>query len=93
MRLRQLIIICMMLTFSFSPLFAGNEVELKTTIIKGNNEAPQIFYMVPWQETSNNNKKQKEQKLVLHSLFGNLFDPILPEMINLEAANPQNSDN
>ena len=83
-----------MLTFSFSTLLADNEVELKTTIIKGNNEAPQIFYMVPWQETSNtHNKKQKEQKLVLHSLFGNLFDPLLPEMIELEAVDHPQSNN
>lgn len=81
MRIKLLFIL--LLTTATSQLYAAGEVELKTTIIKGNNEAPQIFYMVPWQETSNiKTRKVKEQRLILHSLFGDLFDPILPEMLD-----------
>lgn len=61
--------------------YASDKRELDTTIIKGNKEAPQILYMVPWQETTSSTKKE-EQKLVLHSLFGDLFDPMLPEKLD-----------
>ncbi|VAW26213.1 hypothetical protein MNBD_BACTEROID06-711, partial [hydrothermal vent metagenome] len=43
--------------------YASDKRELDTTIIKGNKEAPQILYMVPWQETKTSTKKE-EQKLV-----------------------------
>ena len=62
-------------------------LELETTVIKGNKEVPQILYMVPWQETKNRSKKAK-QKLVLHSLFGDLFDPVLPDTTRL--SKPEN---
>jgi len=57
-----------------TPVFAKDRLKLETTIIKGNKEMPQIVYIVPWKDTKN--AHQKEQTLVLHSLFGNLFDPI-----------------
>ena len=60
---------------------ADDTRKLDTTIIKGNKEAPQILYMVPWQETKTSTKSE-EQKLVLHSLFGDLFDPMLPEELD-----------
>lgn len=66
------------LLISGSSLYADDTRELDVTIIKGNKEAPQILYMVPWQETKTSTKKE-EQKLVLHSLFGDLFDPMLPD--------------
>ena len=66
------------LLLACTSLYADDTRKLDTTIIKGNKEAPQILYMVPWQETKTSTKRE-EQKLVLHSLFGNLFDPILPE--------------
>ncbi len=56
---------------------AEDEIELRTTIIKGNKELPKILYIVPWKDTTKNNRT--ERKLVLHSLFGDLFDPVLPE--------------
>ena len=55
---------------------AEDKIELKTTIIKANTELPKILYVVPWQDTKE--KKASEQKLVLHSLFGDLFDPVRP---------------
>ncbi len=56
---------------------AEDEIELRTTIIKGNKELPKILYIVPWKDISKS--KKTERKLVLHSLFGDLFDPVLPK--------------
>lgn len=53
---------------------AKDRLKLETTIIKGNKEMPQIVYIVPWKDMSE--KGQKDQTLVLHSLFGDLFDPV-----------------
>lgn len=69
------------LLLACASLYADDTRKLDTTIIKGNKEAPQILYMVPWQETKTSTRK-KEQKLVLHSLFGDLFDPVLPEKLD-----------
>ena len=55
---------------------AEDEIELRTTTIKGNKELPKILYVVPWKDVKRN--KKAERKLVLHSLFGDLFDPVLP---------------
>jgi hypothetical protein len=54
----------------------GDQIELEITTIKGNKELPKILYLVPWKEIKQ--AKKAEQKLVLHSLFGDLFDPVLP---------------
>lgn len=62
-------------------LHADETLKLETTIIKGNKEVPQILFIVPWRDTKNSNKKE-EQKLILHSLFGDLFDPLLPAEID-----------
>lgn len=69
-------LILIALLFISPTLYAGDTIELKTTIIKGNKELPKILYIVPWQEIKSS--KKAERKLVLHSLFGDLFDPILP---------------
>ncbi len=61
-------------------VLAEDEIELQTTIIKGNRELPKILYVVPWKDISKN--KTAERKLVLHSLFGDLFDPVLPKQKN-----------
>jgi len=53
-----------------------DEVELKTTFIKGNKELPQVLYIVPWKEVKK--EKGKNKILVLHSLFGDAFDPVIP---------------
>ena len=64
-----------------APSHAENKIEIETTIIKGNKELPQILYVVPWKELKQDN--QKEQTLVLHSLFGDLFDPVYPNDSNI----------
>ncbi len=56
---------------------AEDKIELRTTTIKGNKELPKILYVVPWKDIEKNRKA--ERKLILHSLFGDLFDPVLPE--------------
>ncbi len=56
---------------------AEDEIELQTTIIKGNKELPKILYIVPWKDITKS--KNAERKLELHSLFGDLFDPVLPK--------------
>ena len=83
-RLNNTFILLILLVFS-SLTYADETLELDPTIIKDNKEAPQILYMVPWEETKSSTKKE-EHKLVLHSLFGDLFDPVLPEQPN--SANP-----
>ena len=55
---------------------AEDRVELDTTFIKGNTELPKILYVVPWKDLDG--KAIGQQKLRLHSLFGDLFDPVTP---------------
>ena len=55
---------------------AEEKIELKTTVIKGNTELPKILYVVPWQDIEQ--EKKSQQKLQLHSLFGDLFEPVKP---------------
>jgi hypothetical protein len=56
---------------------AEDKIELDTTTIKGNTELPKVLYVVPWQDAKSNGEVQ--QKLALHSLFGDLFEPHMPE--------------
>jgi hypothetical protein len=51
-----------------------DRVELTTSFIKGNKELPQVLYIVPWQEVKKVTKKP--ENMVLHSLYGNIFQPI-----------------
>lgn len=74
--LSSLFIIFMVVT----TLQAEDRLELETTFIKGNKELPQILYVVPWKETKSS--KKKEQQIVLHSLFGDLFEPVNPDELN-----------
>lgn len=60
------------------PGHAEDKIELETIVIRGNKELPKILYIVPW-GSDRADKSGEGQKLVLHSLFGDLFDPILPE--------------
>ena len=57
--------------------YAEDTIELRTTTIKGNKELPKILYVVPWKDIKKS--KKAERKLVLHSLFGDLFNPVLPQ--------------
>lgn len=55
---------------------SADRVELKTSFIKGNKELPQVLYIVPWQEIKKTTKKP--ENMVLHSLYGDIFQPIMP---------------
>jgi len=72
-------IILLVITVMTSVAYAEDKIELRTTIIKGNKELPKILYVVPWKDIKRS--KKAERKLVLHSLFGDLFDPVLPKQI------------
>lgn len=65
---------------STQPGAAQERVELESIFIKGNKEFPQILYIVPWKDVKA--ADQKEQTLILHSLFGDLFDPVYGEFGN-----------
>lgn len=63
----------------FPVAWAQDRVELESIYIKGSNkEFPQILYIVPWKDMKL--KGHREQTLVLHSLFGDLFDPVYGEI-------------
>ncbi|VAW95005.1 hypothetical protein MNBD_GAMMA19-559 [hydrothermal vent metagenome] len=70
-------IITIILISMTSHSFSDDEVELETTFIKGNKELPQVLYIVPWKEVKK--EKGKKKILVLHSLFGDAFDPVTPK--------------
>lgn len=53
---------------------AQERIELESIYVKGNKEFPQTLYVVPWKDIKGKNRE--EQPLVLHSLFGDLFDPV-----------------
>lgn len=55
-----------------------DKIELDVTTIRGNKEQPQALFIVPWKEEKRLRSKQ-EHKIVLHSLFGDLFDPVVPQ--------------
>ena len=75
--MRKHIVKIALLLVSFSTFsMAEDRIVLEVTTIKGNEELPQILYIVPWKEIEQS--KSEEQKLVLHSLFGDLFDPAYP---------------
>lgn len=70
----NLIATLLLLAFALPVAQAKDRIKLETTIIKGNKEMPQIVYIVPWKDMKTHS--QKEQTLVLHSLFGDLFKPV-----------------
>ncbi len=76
--LKYILIIILILPVSLA--VAEDKIELRTTTIKGNKELPKILYVVPWKDIKRS--KKAERKLVLHSLFGDLFDPVLPKQTN-----------
>lgn len=71
-KLRLLLLLCWIPVAT-----AQDSIELETTIIKGNKELPKILYIVPWKEVKK--PRTEQRKLVLHSLFGDLFDPVVPD--------------
>ncbi|PKF63477.1 hypothetical protein CW745_01105 [Psychromonas sp. psych-6C06] len=56
-----------------------DKLELTTTYIKGNKELPQTLYIVPWQSIKK--KKTTPENMVLHSLYGDIFQPVIKQDI------------
>ena len=63
-----------LLFFSVAALAADAEAPAQETDL--NKEAPNILYVVPWNDTPT--KKAKDPKLVLHNLVGDLYEPQIP---------------
>lgn len=78
--MKKFIIIIGLSVLSFTSIQAEDRLELETTFIKGNKELPQILYVVPWMDIKSSRKK--EQKIVLYSLFGDLFEPVNPDELD-----------
>jgi len=70
--------IALMFILSGKALAADEPVMLDTAVIRANKELPKVMYMVPWQQQKEYRKTQR-QRLKLHSLFGDTFDPVYPE--------------
>lgn len=78
----RMLLISACFSLNIGPMHAQERVELDTTVIKGNTELPKYLYVVPWQDRKS--EKKVEQKLVLHNLYGDLFDPVLPPYIPVQ---------
>lgn len=78
--MKNILIPILMFLYGISIVQAEDRLELETTFIKGNKELPQILYVVPWKDTKST--KNKEQRIVLYSLFGDLFEPMSPDKVN-----------
>lgn len=72
------------LALSCNPVTAEDQIELETTTIRGNKELPKILYVIPWKDAKRSKNKDNDQELVLHSLFGDLFDPLAPSISDLQ---------
>ncbi len=55
-----------------------DKLKLETLKIQGNKELPKGLYIVPWQDIKKTKGSKNKQRLVLHSLYGDLFDPVNP---------------
>ncbi len=53
-----------------------DKLKLKTLKLQGNKELPKALYIVPWQQVEIEQGSRYRQQLVLHSLYGDLFDPV-----------------
>lgn len=76
--MKHVYIIYLLVALLDGTAIADDELELDTTFIKGNKELPQMMYVVPWQDMKTSRGKKAAQNLTLHSLFGDIFDPVLP---------------
>lgn len=78
MLLKYGLLYSLLLLLPFATISAvEDQVEMETTFIKGNKELPQVLYVVPWKDMKQ--ERRKEEIIVLHSLFGDLFDPVGPD--------------
>ena len=76
-------LITALMVFTLPAWSAEDRIELETTRIKGNQELPQILYVVPWKDMETT--KDAEHKLVLHDFFGELYSPVVPAQMQQES--------
>lgn len=61
------------------PLTGTNRIELETLRLQANKELPKGLYIVPWQTKKRKKAKSNQQRLVLYSLYGDLYEPLEPK--------------
>lgn len=76
---RSLLIVYGMFISSYA--LSDDIQSVDTTHIRASKELPKVLYVVPWKDV--NSRDDSEQKLVLHNFFGDLYEPILPDEMNL----------
>jgi len=54
------------------------EVEMDTARIQSVKELPMLLYIVPWKDTELSTSQQ-QRRIVIHDLFGDFFDPVMPQ--------------
>jgi len=59
------------------------EVEMDTARIQSVKELPMLLYIVPWKDTELSTSQQ-ERRIVIHDLFGDFYDPVMPRSVFLE---------
>lgn len=74
MKLRVLVILGLLVVSGAGTWAAEERLELDSIYVKGSKEFPQALYVVPWKDVKG--RERKDQALVLHSLYGDLFDPV-----------------
>ena len=78
--MRMLIILAAMILSNVALSLEANDEP--STAVTTNQELPKILYVIPWKDIANG--KNVEQKLVLHDLFNEIYDPALPSIIEKE---------
>ena len=68
---------------------AEDNVNVDTTHIKASKELPKVLYVIPWKDIDS--KKDMDEKIVLPELFGDLYEPVLPE--NPEILSSKDTEN
>jgi hypothetical protein len=77
--MKQALLYCLLTLMACPVIAVEDRVELETTFIKGNKELPQVLYVVPWKDMKK--EKRKTEIIVLHSLFGDTFEPVTPRKL------------
>lgn len=65
-----------LLLFFISAVSFAMDSDTPATESTSEKDAPNILYVIPWNETPT--KKAKDPKLVLHNMVGDLYEPQLP---------------
>lgn len=79
MNAKSLLILCLVFVSSYA--LSDDVQSVDTTHIRASKELPKVLYVVPWKDV--NSRDDTEQKLVLHNFFGDLYEPILPDEMQL----------